>query len=362
MPLTCASRADLRATPFRDFPYPRLLGASPLAAPGPTGLHNTCLSTCTGGTWQATPETFRVEEIPAYPWCGEGEHAALTVEKVGLTTRDLASGVARILGVSSSAVGYAGMKDKHATTVQGFTVTGVVTERAAAAFTEAGGRVLQATRHRNKLRLGHLAGNRFRIWLSGANPEYCRVTLEQLESHGVPNYYGPQRFGARGDNAAEGLRVLRGEKRVKRWQHDLLTSALQSFVFNEVLARRLEAGELEVALAGDVLRKEDSGGLFLCTDPEEDGERVRTFAVSPTGPMPGRKMVAPGAEVTRQEASVLADLGLEESLFAPLRGTRRGLRARVEGTAVEPAEGGVWLIFSLPAGSFATVLLRELTE
>ena len=337
-------RKDLRAAPFRDFEYPLLLDG-----PRP------------GGTWAATPETFRVEEVPAYPWCGEGEHAALTVEKAGLATRELASAVARILAVKPAAVGYAGMKDKHATTVQGFTVTGVDTERAAAAFTEAGCRVLQADRHRNKLRLGHLDGNRFRTWLSGFDPEHCRVALTRLERHGVPNYYGPQRFGMKGDNAVEGLRVLRGEKRVKRWQQDLLTSALQSFVFNEVLARRLEAGELDTALAGDVLRKEDSGGLFLCADPAEDGERVRAFAVSPTGPMPGRKMVAPGAEAARREASVLADLGLEESLFASLRGTRRALRARVEGATVEPAPGGLWLTFALPAGAFATALLRELT-
>ncbi|MDF1555274.1 MAG: tRNA pseudouridine(13) synthase TruD [Deferrisomatales bacterium] len=348
MPHPNAPRTDLHAAPFRDFSYPLLL----------RGL---CPPLAVGGTWQATPETFRVEEIPAYQWCGEGEHAALTVEKAGLTTRDLATAVARTLGVSPSAVGYAGMKDKNATTVQGFTVTGVDTERTAAAFTEAGCRVLQADRHRNKLRLGHLAGNRFRTWLSGADPEHCRVALEQLVRHGVPNYYGPQRFGMKGDNAAAGLRVLRGEKRVKRWQHDLLTSALQSFVFNEVLARRLEAGELDTALSGDVLRKEDSGGLFLCVDPTQDGERLRAFEVSPTGPMPGRKMVDAEAETARREASVLADLGLEESLFHSLRGTRRALRSRVDGVTVEPADAGVWLTFALPAGAFATALLRELT-
>jgi tRNA pseudouridine13 synthase len=254
------------------------------------------------------------------------------------------------------------MKDKNATTVQGFTVTGVDTDRAAAAFAEAGGRVLQADRHRNKLRLGHLAGNRFRTWLAGADPEHCLRAMGKLASHGVPNYYGPQRFGVRGDNAVAGLRVLRGEKRVKRWQHDLLTSALQSFVFNEVLARRLEAGELGTALTGDVLRREDSGGLFLCGDPVGDGERVRAFEVSPTGPMPGRKMVTPDSEAAEREASVLADLGLDENLFASLRGTRRALRARVEGVEVEAADGGVWLMFSLPSGSFATALLRELTE
>ena len=300
MPHPSAPRTDLHAAPFRDFDYPRLLAGPLGAVSAPPVPGGTCPDVVPGGTWQATPETFRVEEIPAYPWCGEGEHAAFTVEKAGLTTRDLAVAVARTLGVSPSAVGYAGMKDRNATTVQAFTVTGVDTDRAAAAFEAAGGRVLQAGRHRNKLRLGHLAGNRFRTWVTGADPEGCGRALRHLEAHGVPNYYGAQRFGAKGDNAAVGLRVLRGEKRVKRWQRDLLTSAVQSFVFNEVLARRLEAGELETALPGDVLRREDSGGLFLCVDPEEDGGRVRAFEVSPTGPMPGRKMVAPGYGGSRE--------------------------------------------------------------
>lgn len=344
MPSPNPLRTDLYRTPYRDFEYPRFL-----SGPAP------------GGDWQPSPETFRVEELPAYPWCGEGEHAALTVEKSGLTTRDLAVAVARSLGVPPAAVGYAGMKDKSATTVQRFTVTGVATERAAAAFAEAGGRVLHADRHRNKLRLGHLTGNRFHTWLAGANADRCRSALQFLELHGVPNYYGPQRFGARGDNAAEGLRLLRGKARAKRWEYDLLTSALQSLVFNEVLARRLETGELAAAVPGDVLRKEDSGGLFVCAEPAADGERVRTFEVSPTGPMPGRRMLPPTGEVARREAAVLAEMGLSEDLFSALGGTRRPLRARVDGVQVEPAAGGVWLNFSLPSGAYATALLRELT-
>jgi tRNA pseudouridine13 synthase len=315
-----------------------------------------------GGTWRPSPETFQVEEIPAYPWCDAGEHAALTVEKTGLTTREVAAAVARNLGLSPQAVGYAGMKDKHAVTVQGFTVTGAATEQAVAAFVAAGCRVLGAGRHRNKLRLGHLAGNRFRTLLVGADPRMCDEVLGQLIELGVPNYYGPQRFGARGDNAWVGQRVLRGEQRAKRWQRDLLTSALQSLVFNEVLARRIENGTLSSALAGDVLQREDSGGLFLCADPGVDTERVRRLEVHPTGPMPGRKMVVPEEGVARAEDEVLADFGLAPTLFAGLRGTRRALRVRLEEVHVEPGTDGVWVTFTLPAGAFASVVVRELTQ
>ncbi len=342
--LRAVNRTDLGLRPFRDFTYPRLCGD--LSA---------------GGSWERGVATFRVEEIPLYPFVGEGEHAALWVEKRGRATRDVAVGVARRLGLSPRDVGYAGMKDKACVAVQGFTVRGADPEAAREAFEAEGCRVLRATRHRNKLRLGHLAGNRFRVLLEGADPAAAERVLERLGASGAPNYYGPQRFGMRGDNAAAGLAVLRGERRPGRWKRDLMVSALQAFVFNEVLARRVEAGTLAAALAGDVLRREDSGGLFVCTDPEEDSRRVERFEVSPTGPMPGRKMVRPQDAAAEAEAGVLRDLGLGEELFRSETGTRRPLRVPVQGWRVEPAGAGVWVEFACPAGAFATSVVREIT-
>lgn len=337
-------RIGLELAPYKDFEYPRWSKAAPA-----------------GGIWQPGPDTFRVEEKPKYAFCGEGEHAALIVEKVGLATREVAAGVARSLGLPASAVGYAGMKDKASVAVQAFTVTGVSEARAREAFEEQGCRVLTATRHRNKLRLGHLEGNRFRAYLSGTDPVGAEAVVQDLAERGAPNYFGPQRFGARGDNALGGLAALRGETRVRRWTRDLLVSALQSFVFNEVLSRRIEQGAMETALHGDVLRREDSGGLFLCADPLTDTSRVRTFEVSPTGPMPGRKMVHPSGRVLESEAAVLRDLGIEASLFSRERGARRPLRVRIRKWSVTPAEGGAWVEFCCPAGSFATSVIREIT-
>lgn len=337
-------RTNLGATPYRDFDYPR-------SRTRPTA----------GGTWPASADAFRVEEIPLYPTCGEGEHAALTVEKRDVTTRDLATAVARRLRVGPAAVGYAGMKDKACVAVQSFTVTGVSEGAAREAFEAEGCRVLAATRHRNKLRLGHLAGNRFRVFLAGVAVDDASATLAELGVFGVPNYFGPQRFGARGDNAAAGVQVLRGALRANRWKRDLLVSALQSFVFNEVLARRVEQGTWASALLGDVLRREDSGGLFLCEALQTDGARVAAFEVNPTGPLPGRKAVAPAAEAEALEASVLADLGIDPGLFGGETGSRRPLRCRLEGGSVEAGEGGVWLAFALPAGVYATSVVREVT-
>ncbi len=337
-----AHRADLRLRPYRDFAYPRWTKEPPA-----------------GGAWIPSADAFRVEELPLYPFAGDGEHAAVTVEKRDRTTRDLAVAVARRLGVPPAAVGYAGMKDRACVAVQRFTVAGAGTAAAAAAFEAEGCAVLGATRHRNKLRLGHLAGNRFRVFAAGTDPERAARILERLARGGAPNYYGPQRFGGRGDNALQGLGVLDGRVRAGRWKRDLLVSALQSFVFNEVLARRVEAGALCVARPGDVLRREDSGGLFLCEDPAVDGPRVAGFEVSPPGPIWGRKMVAPAAGSAEDETRVLADLGLAPDRFRSQKGTRRPLRVRVADPAVAAAPGGAWLAFACPAGAFATSVVRE---
>ena len=335
--------ARLAGVPWEDFRYPRWS-----RAPG------------AGGRWVSAPETFRVEEIPLYPFSGDGEHAVLVVEKEGRTTRDVAVGAAQALGVAPSAVGYAGMKDKRCVAVQAFTVAGVSEAAAAQAFEAQGCRVHRATRHRNKLRLGHSAGNRFRAFLEGAEPAAAEGVLDELGRDGAPNYFGRQRFGARGDNAAQGLAVLRGRFRVNRWKRDLLVSALQSLLFNEVLARRVDQRGLTQARTGDVLRREDSGGLFVCTDPEADTPRVEEFAVSPTGPMWGKKMVRPAGEVLEAEREAGAALGLAEELFARETGTRRPLRVPVAERGVEAAPGGVWVSFVCPAGAYASSVIREI--
>lgn len=337
------ARADLSKAPYADFEYPR----SPVIQP------------C-GGTWRAAPETFRVEELPLYPFLGEGEHVIVRAERAGRTTRDLVVGVAHRLGIAPHAIGYAGMKDKGCVATQAFSLAGTDEAASRLAFEAEGCTVLEVTRHRNKLRLGHLAGNRFRVWLRGADVGDAAAAADALGRHGVPNYYGPQRFGARGDNAAQGHAVLLGRLRAGRWKRDLLVSALQSFVFNEVLARRLETGTLAVAMAGDVLRREDSGGLFQCAEPEVDTPRVRAFEVAPTGPMPGRKMVRPAGQVAAAEAAVLAGLGLKEDLFRRETGSRRPLRVPVREVRVEPAPDGVWIEFACPAGAYATNVVREL--
>jgi tRNA pseudouridine13 synthase len=295
-----------------------------------------------------------------YEFCGEGEHVIVVLRKAGRTTREIATGVARGLGVPPHAVGYAGMKDKACVATQAFSVAGADESRTQRAFEDEGCCVLRVTRHKNKLRLGHLAGNRFRAYLPGVETGSALAAGRELTAKGVPNYYGPQRFGARGDNAVRGLAILEGKQRATRWKRDLMVSALQAFVFNEVLARRLEEGNLYQALEGDVLRREDSGGLFLCTDSSEVAPRIRAFEVSPTGPMHGRKMIRPAGRPAEVEDSVLVELGLDKGLFDRQTGSRRPFRARLSEWSLDPASDGAWISFTCPAGVFATSVIREL--
>ncbi|PLX42476.1 MAG: tRNA pseudouridine(13) synthase TruD [Deltaproteobacteria bacterium] len=341
------NRIDLNSAPWREFDYPRLLE---------TGL---------AGEWPAGSGYFTVEEIPLYPFSGDGEHAALSVEKVDMTTRDLALAVADALGVGGAAVGYAGMKDRDAVTLQAFTITGVDEEKAARAFTEAGAKVISATRHRNKLRLGHLAGNRFLVRLRGGDIESASKALEELTRLGLPNYFGPQRFGARGDNAREGYRFLAGEvrrKKVGRWKRDLIISALQSLLFNEVLARRIEAGDFRRVISGDLLKKHDSGGIFISEEVEVDQPRLDSFEVSPTGPIFGKKMKSPEGAIAEAERGVLDDFGLAEELFGRETGSRKELRAPVAGASASEWDEGVELTFTLMPGVYATSLVREIAK
>ncbi len=330
--------------PYRDFDYPRITTAE------------------RSGVWSDSTDNFVVEEIGLYPFCGEGEHAALIVKKSGLATRELAVAAAKLLGVGPAAVGYAGMKDKNAVTTQAFTVTGVETDKARLAFEKAGGEVCNATRHKNKLRLGHLAGNRFSVFLAGGDAQMLETGLAQLTKSGIPNYYGPQRFGSKGDNAQQGLRVIEGKYKTGRWKRDLLVSALQSFIFNEVLALRIEQGAFATVLAGDVMQKLSSGGIFVCEDTAEDGVRLAGFEISPTGPMFGKNKVEPTGEVAALEADVLCALRIERTAFSGQTGSRRAMRIPLSAQAVEAAQGGAWVSFSLPPGVYATSVIRELAQ
>ena len=167
----------------------------------------------TGGQIKTCPDDFVVEEIPLYQPCGDGGHTYLLVEKRGLSTHHMVGRIARALRVAPDAIGYAGLKDARAVTRQFISVEGVTPEQAHSLQVE-GVRVLAVARHRNKLKLGHLAGNHFTVRVRGVETAAVAVAeavLAELSQRGVPNYFGEQRFGARDNTHRLGLTLLRGD-------------------------------------------------------------------------------------------------------------------------------------------------------
>lgn len=327
-----------------------------------------------GGTLKASPEDFEVEELPAYMPSGEGEHLFLWVEKVGRNTRDVARELARALGIDEREVGIAGLKDKRARTRQFFSVPRARAAPAAQLAGE-GWKVLSTRAHTNKLKTGHLRGNRFRIRLLETGPEAltrAQAIAAALEQRGLPNAFGPQRFGREGANPTHGHDlVLRAKTRETdrarrdRFLRRLYVSAYQALLFNRVLAERIRDGLFSQAIDGDLMKKTETGGLFHSHEPEVDGPRVGRFEISPTGPIFGHRMMQAEGEALRREQRVLEAQGLSLESFAWLKGdaegSRRALRLpiRVEVTEI-PA--GLELCFALPKGSFATTVLREVMK
>jgi tRNA pseudouridine13 synthase len=310
------------------------------------------------------PEDFRVEELPLYPPSGEGEHTFVRVEKRLVTTEEVASALARAAGVGARDVGYAGRKDRLAVATQWLSVPRLDPQRALDLRLE-GVRVLEATLHGHKLRTGQLRGNRFEIAVRGVDDEAreaARAKLAEIGRVGMANAFGPQRFGRAGRNVEMGARLLRGEIVLKdRRKARFAISALQSAVFNDVLAARPTGiGEFEF---GDIAVLHGSGGQFLIEDVEREQPRAATFEISPTGPIFGNRVIEPAGEVALREKAALELRGICLTDLRPpsgirLRGARRALRVRPDNARMRDFPGGFWLEFELPPGSYATVLIQ----
>ncbi len=324
-----------------------------------------------GGVVKAAPEDFRVDEIPAYEPSGSGEHLFLLVEKRGRSTRDVVRELARVLGIPDRDVGVAGLKDRQAVTTQWLSFA-VRADPDHGALAGEGFRVLRASRHGNKLRIGHSRGNRFAIAVRGGDLARAAVVAQALAARGLPNFFGPQRFGADGRNADVGRAILLGrpDPEARRASRDrflrrLSISAWQSLLFNRWLAERMRDGLLGRALAGDVMRKLDSGGTFTCEDPEADGPRVERFEISPAGPMFGHALRLASGEPGEREARLLREDGVTLADLVrgggEAEGTRRAGRIPVS-VALEPLPDGYLARFDLPRGSYATVVMGELTR
>jgi tRNA pseudouridine13 synthase len=392
-----------------------------------------------GGSLKGRAEDFFVQEIPLYEPSGAGEHVYCEIQKVGLTTFDAVNRIGDALRVPTNDIGYAGLKDARAVTRQVLSIRGT-TEDAVMGLSGRipGLTVLWAARHGNKLRLGHLAGNRFAIKVRDVTPTdvvKLKEPLAEIQRRGLPNYFGEQRFGRRGDNDLLGAALIRGddaellsvllgrpdsdvdegqdhqaramfdrndlEGAMRAWPRRagmerrvlarliktgrpgaavraiderlrrLWVSALQSRLFNDVLALRVEGGTFDRLLEGDLAYKHANGACFLVKDVAAEQPRAEAFEVSPSGPLFGYRMTLPEGEALRVEQEAFDAAGLTAQDFrsraiGKVKGARRPLR--VKPADVELAAGvddhgaHITVAFTLPPGSVATVLLAELMK
>lgn len=331
------------------------------------------------GRIKATCEDFVVEELPAYEASGAGEHLFVRVTKTDLTTLEAVKRLARAVGCDAREAGFAGMKDRRAVTTQTIslhpprgTTAASLAERVMTTSVE-GIAVHDARPHGNKLKPGHLAGNRFTLAVrdvpAARLPEVERE-LADIGRRGVANAFGAQRFGREGDNATRARAWLRGDEpgpRDPRMQR-LLWSSLQSEAFNAVLTARVNDGTWTTALEGDLLKLRSSGGLFVCTDVQTDRPRAEAGEVSPTGPIIGVGMSWPQGAPADLERSIIGEtLGEGFDLDRTKRlgeGTRRALRVWVDELRWEIDRGQtdgpsacVRVYFVLPKGAYATTVL-----
>jgi tRNA pseudouridine13 synthase len=319
---------------------------------------------------RTSAEDFFVEEIAGFEPSGEGEHLLLTIEKRGLNTAVVVKRLADWAGLPEMAIGYAGMKDRHAVTRQRFSVH--LPKRIApdtASLRSEDLDVLSSAWHNRKLPRGALAGNRFVVVLREVvgEREAIEARLRQIAARGLPNWFGEQRFGRGGDNVESALSMFAG-RRVRHDQRSILLSAARSELFNRVLAARVHDASWDVGLEGEVWILAGSRSVF---GPESWNEtladRLARFDIHPSGTLWGAgelRSTARCAEVERSaldgDDALVLRKGLED---AGLKQERRALRLIAEGLAWTWPEAAVLsLSFSLPPGSFATALLQELGE
>lgn len=315
---------------------------------------------------RASPEDFQVEEILGYDADGVGEHVLLWVEKRGANTDWVARELAKFAGAPQVAVGYAGMKDRHAVTRQTFSVQlAGKPDPDWSTFPHAEVKVLAATRHSRKLKRGALRGNRFVLVLREVEGDRAAAeqVLQQIAVRGVPNYYGEQRFGREGGNV-EQARAMFGGRRVERDKRSFLLSAARSHIFNNVLAARVERDAWDKPLDGEIWSLAGSRSWFG-PEPFTDvlAERLVRADIHPSGPLWGQ-----GEPPTQAEAGALErEIGAANSDLAaglaaarmdqerrPLRLLPKDLKWRwLDDASLE-------LSFELPAGAYATVVVREL--
>lgn len=340
--------------------YPEINLTLPYITPELSGI---------GGKIRQKSSHFIVEEIPLYEPSGQGIHLYLNITKQDITTRDIQVGLAKIFQLDPSEIGKAGLKDKYAIATQTFSIVfdgdqPTPNEIAKIIENELPVKVNWAKYHTNKLRAGHLLGNKFTITITDVMDdalEKAQKIADKIHEIGIPNYYGVQRTGEEGENIRQGWLLLKNKKRIgDRWLRKLLLSSYQSYLCNRYLAKRVENNKFTKLMPGDIAKKHDTGGVFHVEDLETEQKRFEAKEISFTAPMFGYKMREATDESGLFESEILDSVTITKKDFRKhhVKGTRRMGRILPEIT-LGMNEDGLIVSFTLMKGSYATIVLRE---
>ncbi len=339
--------------------------------------------------FRQSPDTFVVEEIPLYTFSQEGEHLVLKIRKKDLTTWDMLQTISEQVGVKIKEIGYAGLKDKNALTYQYVSLPKKY-EKQLMKLNHPKIKILETAVHKNKIRRGHLKGNRFFIRLKKVmhvDAKKIDQVLKIIEKEGIPNYFGYQRFGIDGDNWKLGKEIVEGKRKERnKTLKRLFVNAYQSHLFNLWLSKRVEISKLVQAFnlkelkdildlpsgiiqelkkqsrffkiyPGDVMMHYPFGKIFYVEDVLEEAKRFDQENIVPTGLLPGQKTKR-SVGIARTIEKIFDDERIEEF------GDRRYAWIFPKDIKGEYIEKNAWyeLSFFLPKGSYATVLLEEIAH
>jgi tRNA pseudouridine13 synthase len=322
--------------------------------------------------FKQSPEDFIVDEELPFELTGQGEHAWLKVRKRNNNTDWVAARIAEHAGVKKHAVGYAGLKDRFAVTTQWFSV--YLPGRDDVDWDDfklEGVELLETTRHRRKLQRGALKQNRFTIRLrdieiaGNSGIEQVSKRCELIRQQGVPNYFGEQRFGHGLSNLADAERMFsQPRKRIPRHKRSLFISAARSWIFNTILSERIQAGTWNQRIKGDVFMLDGRSACFSDDDSENLHQRLQRGEIHPTAVLwgDGANMATANCEALESDIVSRYPLFKQGLRDARVEQQRRSLRLLVKDIECRQHASDLVLTFSLQAGSYATMVLREIVK
>ncbi len=320
---------------------------------------------CLEVVFKQRPEDFLVEEILGFSPQGQGDFLWLYLEKCQQNTQWAARCLARASGAPLSAVSYAGLKDRQGVCRQWFSLpwrSGAQPERWDLGE---GLRLLAQDRHPSPLRRGDHEANAFQIRLRDVQGDATQAEsrLERIAKQGFPNYFGEQRFGRKAANLTQARAWFSGEQRPRRQQQGFCLSAVRAYLFNQVLAKRIEQGQWQQLMSGDLVEVVAEGRLFPLVEAGADLQaRCADLELVPTGPLPGSGEPRPDLDAAALEAQVMKGeaFWVQGLIKNRLRPQRRALRAVAQGLSWSWQGNDLMLEFRLLPGAYATALLAEL--